>query len=67
MLLYCKNIEALIQDDITRNPPRMHALKGLKCVTAYLGESQPLVWTSLLDTTRLSEMHLYMKLARRGS
>lgn len=68
MLLYCKNIEAMIQDDITHNPPRMHALvTASEGAPVYLAESQPLVWTSLLDATRISEKQLHVKLADLGA
>jgi hypothetical protein len=66
MLIYFKNVEAMIQDDITRNPPRIHPslVKGSEFAPAYLAESQPLAWTSLLDITRLSEIpHLHVKMA----
>jgi hypothetical protein len=68
MLLYSKNIDALIQDDITLNPPRLHALtKRSESEPAYLTESQPLAWASLFGTTQLSDMHLHVKLADLGA
>jgi hypothetical protein len=46
----------------------MHALaKSTDHVPAFLAESQPLAWTSLLDKTRLSEMHLLVKLVDLGA
>jgi hypothetical protein len=68
MLLYYENMEAVIRDDGSRNPPRKHPLaKSSECVPAFLLESQPLVWTSPLDTNRLSEMHFHVKLADLGT
>jgi hypothetical protein len=46
----------------------MHALaNGSDCAPAFLAESQPLAWTSLLDASRLSEMHLVVKLVDLGA
>jgi hypothetical protein len=46
----------------------MHlADKHSKYAPEYIIESQPLSWTSLLDTTQPSKMHLHLKLADFGA
>jgi hypothetical protein len=68
MLLYCKNIGAVIQEEVTRNPPRTHALtRDSESVPPYVAESQPLAWTSLRDRNQLSEMRIHVKLADLGA